>query len=116
MDKPYNPATTDPAPPELKSTTRQAGWRRANPLKYSAHMVVQRALSSGRLQKQLCEVCGVGTVCCNQFEMSGAPQSRTVPVTHDGSAAGQGGDLKYRSPDRLRGPAAPHAISGSMAP
>jgi len=43
----------------LKSETRQAHWRRANMLKYTAHLAVQQALSSGKLQKQPCEVCGV---------------------------------------------------------
>lgn len=42
----------------LTSATRQAGWRRANPLKYSAHLAVQRALATGRLQRLPCEVCG----------------------------------------------------------
>lgn len=42
----------------LKSETRQANWRRANPNKYAAHIAVQRALTSGTLNKQPCEVCG----------------------------------------------------------
>lgn len=49
-------------PVELKSQTRQADWRRANPLKYRAHLLVHRALVSGQLKKQPCEVCGAGTV------------------------------------------------------
>lgn len=50
------------APPLLQNNTRQASWRRANPLKYQAHLVVQKALGSGQLQKQPCEVCGTKTV------------------------------------------------------
>ncbi|MDH2329040.1 hypothetical protein QCN27_19515 [Cereibacter sp. SYSU M97828] len=46
----------------LKSDTRQTHWRRANPLKYSAHLAVQQALNSGKLIKGLCEVCGAATV------------------------------------------------------
>lgn len=44
--------------PALKNETRQANWRRANPAKYRAHLAVRRALASGTLQKQGCEVCG----------------------------------------------------------
>lgn len=53
-----------PAPPgpDLTSETRQTNWRRANLLKYQAHLAVQRALASGRLQRQSCEVCGAETV------------------------------------------------------
>ncbi|WP_312531034.1 hypothetical protein [Paracoccus sp. (in: a-proteobacteria)] len=47
-----------PRPPLLKSQTRQANWRRANLSKYTAHLAVQRALVSGKLEKQGCEVCG----------------------------------------------------------
>ncbi|CAM3342704.1 hypothetical protein PANO111632_15290 [Paracoccus nototheniae] len=54
--------TTDPSPPVLTSETRQSDWRRANPLKYSAHLAVKRALDSGDLEKQPCEVCGATTV------------------------------------------------------
>lgn len=46
----------------IESETRQADWRRANPAKYEAHLAVQRALKSGHLEKQACEVCGVGDV------------------------------------------------------
>jgi len=46
----------------LKSETRQTNWRRANPLKYNAHLVVQRAISAGMLEKQRCEVCGTESV------------------------------------------------------
>lgn len=42
----------------LKSKTRQTSWRLANPAKYSAHLAVQQAVAAGRLEKQLCEVCG----------------------------------------------------------
>lgn len=42
----------------LKTDTRQANWRRANPEKYRAHVAVQRALSAGALTKGKCEVCG----------------------------------------------------------
>ena len=38
-----------PREPSLKSETRQTNWRRANLLKYQAHLAVQRALASGRL-------------------------------------------------------------------
>ncbi len=44
--------------PLLKSQTRQSDWRRANMAKYTAHLAVQRALVSGTLQRQGCEVCG----------------------------------------------------------
>lgn len=46
----------------LKSETRQTNWRRANPAKYSAHLAVQQALNSGKLDKKPCEVCGGATV------------------------------------------------------
>lgn len=46
----------------LKSETRQANWRRANPLKYTAHLAVQQAIGSGKLTRQSCEVCGATTV------------------------------------------------------
>lgn len=46
----------------LKSNTRQTGWRRANPLKYRAHLLVHKALAAGQLQKQPCEVCGAKVV------------------------------------------------------
>lgn len=42
----------------LKTDTRQANWRRANPEKYLAHVAVQRALATGTLVKAPCEVCG----------------------------------------------------------
>jgi hypothetical protein len=42
----------------LKTDTRQANWRRQNAEKYRAHLTVQRALKSGDLTKQRCEVCG----------------------------------------------------------
>ena len=45
-------------PPSLKSETRQTNWRRTNLPKYQAHLAVQRALMSGALEKQGCEVCG----------------------------------------------------------
>ena len=41
----------------LKTDTRQANWRRANPEKYRAHVEVQKALISGELKKAPCEVC-----------------------------------------------------------
>ena len=56
------PDPAGPMPPALKSDTRQTNWRRANLLKYSAHLAVQRALASGQLQKRPCEVCGAETV------------------------------------------------------
>ncbi|MDX3978991.1 MAG: hypothetical protein QHC91_33215, partial [Shinella sp.] len=43
----------------LKTDTRQANWRRANPGKYEAHLAVQRAVKAGELDKDTCEVCGV---------------------------------------------------------
>ncbi|EJT01398.1 hypothetical protein RCCGE510_29136 (plasmid) [Rhizobium sp. CCGE 510] len=46
----------------LKTDTRQANWRRANPGKYDAHLAVQRAVKAGELEKQTCEVCGVEAV------------------------------------------------------
>ena len=49
-------------PPSLKSETRQTNWRRTNLPKYLAHLAVQRALSSGALEKQACEVCGAAKV------------------------------------------------------
>lgn len=42
----------------LRTDTRQANWRRANPAKYDAHLAVQRAIKAGELEKQTCEVCG----------------------------------------------------------
>ena len=55
-----DPKTT--RPPLLKSQTRQSDWRRANLRKYTAHLAVRRALVSGTLEKQGCEVCGSETV------------------------------------------------------
>ena len=49
-------------PPLLQSRTRQADWRRANLPKYTAHLAVRRALVSGTLEKQGCEVCGMEIV------------------------------------------------------
>lgn len=46
----------------LKSESRQTHWRRANPLKYLAHLAVQQALSAGKLSKGPCEVCGAASV------------------------------------------------------
>ncbi|WP_211659340.1 hypothetical protein [Paracoccus indicus] len=46
----------------LKSQNRQADWRRANPKKYRAHLLVHRALVTGHLKKEPCEVCGAETV------------------------------------------------------
>lgn len=46
----------------LKTDTRQANWRRANPRKYDAHLAVQRAVKAGDLEKQPCEVCGADNV------------------------------------------------------
>lgn len=45
-------------PPRFCSHTRQSAWRRANLAKYAAHLAVNRALASGRLERQTCEVCG----------------------------------------------------------
>ena len=42
----------------LKSETRQTGWRLKHPHKYRAHVAVQRALARGELVKQPCAVCG----------------------------------------------------------
>lgn len=60
--KPDKATEPDLSPPDLKSDTRQSGWRRANLVKYSAHLAVQRALGCGQLEKQPCEVCGAVTV------------------------------------------------------
>ncbi len=46
----------------IESQTRQADWRRANPLKYNAHLAVQRAVVAGELEKLGCEVCGHDSV------------------------------------------------------
>lgn len=46
----------------LKTDTRQANWRRANPGKYEAHLAVQRAVKAGDLEKESCEVCGAEAV------------------------------------------------------
>ncbi len=46
----------------LKTDTRQANWRRANPSKYDAHLAVQRTVTAGELEKRTCEVCGVEAV------------------------------------------------------
>lgn len=56
------PPRAQPVLPGLKSDTRQTSWRRANPLKYKAHLAVQQALAAGRLHKQPCEVCGAASV------------------------------------------------------
>lgn len=42
----------------LKSDTRQANWRRANPKRYQAHLTVEAALRRGELVRHPCEVCG----------------------------------------------------------
>ncbi len=52
----------DQKSPVLKSNSRQTSWRRANLSKYRAQLAVQRALMSGTLQKQPCEVCGASIV------------------------------------------------------
>lgn len=44
--------------PKLTTDTRQADWRRRNAAKYSAHLAVQRGLTSGEITRQPCEVCG----------------------------------------------------------
>lgn len=62
MHDPSDDPTYDADVVLLKSNTRQADWRRANPLKYRAHLVVHRALVSGQIQKEPCEVCGAETV------------------------------------------------------
>lgn len=46
----------------LKTNTRQAHWRRSNPAKYDAHLAVQRAVKTGELERQSCEVCGKASV------------------------------------------------------
>lgn len=43
---------------KLKTDTRQANWRRANPDRYLSHVAVQKALTQGKLVKGPCEVCG----------------------------------------------------------
>lgn len=48
--------------PNTLNVSRQAQWRRANPAKYRAHVEVHKAIVSGRLQKQPCEVCGSSRV------------------------------------------------------
>lgn len=62
MNEDQFPTGTEPVPGgsglNLRTDTRQANWRRANPEKYLAHVAVQRALSGGALVKQPCEVCG----------------------------------------------------------
>jgi hypothetical protein len=62
MTDPKFPTGTEPVPNSvelnLKTDTRQADWRRANPEKYLAHIAVQRALGSGEIVKGVCEVCG----------------------------------------------------------
>lgn len=55
-------AVPDQKPAVLKSDSRQTNLRRANLSKYRAHLAVQRALMSGLLQKQPCEVCGASVV------------------------------------------------------
>lgn len=62
MSEDRKATTADPPPHVLTSETRQSDWRRANLLKYSAHLAVKRALDSGDLEKQPCEVCGATTV------------------------------------------------------
>lgn len=42
----------------LTTNTRQTHWRLQNAEKYRAHLAVQRALKSGDLVRQACEVCG----------------------------------------------------------
>lgn len=62
MSKKGKSETQEPAQPILKSDTRQSNWRRANLPKYRAHLAVHKAVVSGQLQKQCCEVCGAETV------------------------------------------------------
>ena len=47
---------TEKGKAKLKRHTQR--YRRLNPEKYKAHMVVNNALRCGKLIKQLCEVCG----------------------------------------------------------
>nr|WP_234704090.1 hypothetical protein [Agrobacterium pusense] len=49
---------TGPNSSATQQNTRQAHWRRANPVTYDAHLAVQRAVKAGNLAKQTCEVCG----------------------------------------------------------
>lgn len=53
---------TDYTGPNFTSQTRQTNWRRANLTKYSAHLAVQQAVTSGALVKGACEVCGAEKV------------------------------------------------------
>lgn len=41
----------------LKTNSRQAHWRRSNPLKYVAHLAVKPAVKAGELERKNCEVC-----------------------------------------------------------
>lgn len=71
----------DPAS-RLKSDTRQANWRRANPKKYAAHIAVQRALSQGKIAKQACEVCGEPRVDAHHDDYSRPLKVRWLCRTH----------------------------------
>ncbi|WP_244634835.1 hypothetical protein [Brucella intermedia] len=46
----------------LKTDTRQANWRRANPAEYDAHLAVGRRGRWICLEKQMCEFCGTQAV------------------------------------------------------
>ncbi|AQS65429.1 MULTISPECIES: hypothetical protein [Rhizobium/Agrobacterium group] len=77
----------------LKTDTRQANWRRANPAKYEAHLLVQRAVKAGELRKNTCEVCGDEDVDAHHDQYDEPLNVRWLCRRHHTRLHHYGGDL-----------------------
>lgn len=77
----------------LKTDTRQANWRRANPEKYLAHVAVGAALSRGELTKGCCEVCGSSAVDAHHDDYSQPLKVRWLCRRHHTRLHAGGEDL-----------------------
>lgn len=77
----------------LKSDTRQANWRRANPKKYAAHIAVQRALNQGKIVKQPCEICGEPKVDAHHDDYSQPLKVRWLCRSHHSRLLAGGDDM-----------------------
>ncbi|MEJ5081071.1 hypothetical protein [Ochrobactrum sp. MYb379] len=82
----------------LKSDTRQADWRRANPKKYAAHIAVQRALNQGKIAKRPCEVCGEPRVDAHHDDYSQALKVRWLCRSHHNRLHAGGDDMFKTKP------------------
>lgn len=77
----------------LKSDTRQADWRRANPKKYAAHIAVQRALNQGKIAKQPCEICADPKVDAHHDDYSQPLRVRWLCRSHHNRLHAGGEDM-----------------------